>query len=109
MEAAYVRRIAEGTEAAAEQNTSLLASDFTLTRGDSKVKITLALATSVKIRIVDETAELGFYLNGGTAIPADAAYTEELLLYSGGAWNIQTDDVAGVTFNMYVVQEESRT
>lgn len=105
--AEYGKLLAEiVTDTAKAQNTDALGSDFQATRENGFLRITVAIQSAVKLRLVP-SAGSGFYLNNGDALVADSVLVQDVPLDVGRTWNIQTDDAAGCTFSILRVQEIS--
>jgi hypothetical protein len=60
--------------------------------------------TAVKVRLVPSTGS-GFYLNGGTALVANSVHVEDVPVDIGRTWNVQTDNIAGMTVSIARAQE----
>jgi len=109
MSAIYTRKLASiVTDTVVAQNVDFLAADFSCKDDrETMVRLTLAVSSAVKVRLVPSSGT-GFYLNNGTALVAVAAHTEEIVLDSGRTWNVQTDDAAGTTVHhLHVVEVEA--
>lgn len=86
------------------QNTDLLAADFQQKRGDSKIRITIAITSAVIVALTGSDGS-SVLLNNGTALVANGIHTEELALDITRTWNIQTANVAGLTCTLLSLVE----
>jgi len=88
----------------AEQGVDLLPADIRVTRDTSVVRISVAATAAVKLIFVPSSGT-GFYLNAGGNLPINGVHTEDVVLDIGRTWNLQSDDVAGITTTHLVIQE----
>jgi len=86
------------------QNANALTTDFTVHKQEAIVRITLAISSAVKVKLVPSSGT-ALYFNAGAVMVAATVYTEEFALDTGRTWNIQTDDSGGTTVYHLVVQE----
>ena len=87
------------TDTVAGQNDDLFPAALQLLRDDGFVRITIAVQSAVKVRLVPDSGS-GFYLNGGTALVADSVHVEDVPVDIGRTWNVQTDDALGMTVSI---------
>lgn len=99
-----IRHAEQAGDRAVAQNADLFTSDFQMTREDSMCRITVCVTTAVTVLLSPEEGT-AFLLNGGSALTANAVYTEELQLDIGRSYNLQTNDASGTTFRLAVVSE----
>lgn len=99
-----IRHASISADTAKAQNTDFLATDVTPKRGTPFLRITIAVQSAVKIRLVP-SAGSGFYLNNGDALVANAVLVNDVPVDTDRTWNLQTDDAAGCTISHLVVEE----
>lgn len=92
------------TDTSKAQNVDWLGTDFQLSRAGNLVRITLAIDAAVEVALVPSSGS-NINLNGGSAMTANAVYTEELALDQARTWNLQTPNVAGCNVIHLVVVE----
>lgn len=88
------------------QSTNVLAADWQPVRADSIQRIAIAATAARKVQLVPSSGT-AFYLNGGSALVANTVHVEDIPLDPDRTWNIQTDDVSGITVTYLRVIELS--
>ena len=105
----YGKLLAEvTTSTTVAQAVDLLSSVFQQVRADSKIRLTIVVNAAIKVQLWDVGNGVGYYLNGGAALVADSIHSEEFTLDTTRTWNIQTDDLGGMTCNLLAIVEVDR-
>lgn len=105
----YGKQLAEiATSTTAAQNADLLTTAFRQVRSDSKIRLTISVTAAVKVLLFSSDGGEALYLNGGAALAADSIHSEEFALDTTRSWNVQSDDVAGVTCELLSIVEVDR-
>ena len=92
------------TDTPKARDVDFLGTAVRLQREDSVLRISLAVSSAVKVRLVPSSGT-AFYINGGAALAAATVHTEDVALDIIRTWNLQTDDASGTTVHHLVLQE----
>lgn len=87
------------------QNVGIFATEFQQKWAVNKIRITISVTAAIKVLLYSDGNGEAVYLNAGAALVADTIYTFEHTLDTSRSWNVQTDDLAGITAEILTITE----